>query len=42
MDGMMADRDLKNGAIVAKLDRGDVEMQHHSKAAWTDPDDPIN
>jgi hypothetical protein len=42
MDRKMADRDLKNGAIVAKLDPSDVEMQHLSKAAWADPDDPIN
>jgi hypothetical protein len=42
MDGIMADRDLKNGAIVAKSDHGDVEMQHLSKAAWADPDHPIN
>jgi hypothetical protein len=38
MDGIMADRDLKNGAIVAKSDHGDVEMQHLSKAASADPD----
>jgi hypothetical protein len=38
----MADRDLKNGAIVAKSDHGDVEMQHLSKAAQADPYDPVN
>jgi hypothetical protein len=42
MDGIMADRDLKNGAIVAKSDHGDVEMQHLSKAAWADPDHRVN
>jgi hypothetical protein len=42
MDGIMADRDLKNGAIVAKSDHSDVEMQHVSKAAWVDPDHTTN